>query len=104
MIVITKWIWACCLFGWVAAALADEGRDVYRQTCAVCHSVNLPGAPRLGDIAEWGNRLLAGRQTLLSSVLKGHGAMPPKGGDASLSDAQAEAALDYMLSKVIDSQ
>lgn len=31
------------------------------------------------------------------SVLRGKGAMPPKGGNASLSRAEAYLALDYML-------
>ena len=60
----------------------------------------MPDAPKLGKNADWKSRLLVGRQRLLRSVLNGHGAMPPKGGDASLSDAQAEAALDYMLSMI----
>ena len=101
---IKKWMLAFCLsgwlFGWTAAALASEGSDVYKQTCAICHSAGMPGAPRLGNRADWQPRLLAGRPALLHSVLNGHKAMPPKGGNASLSDAQAEAALDYMLSKV----
>ena len=101
---IKKWILAYCLFGWLfgwpATALASEGSDIYKQTCAICHSAGMPGAPRLGNRADWQPRLLAGRPALLHSVLNGHKAMPPKGGNASLSDAQAEAALDYMLSKV----
>ena len=91
-----------CIFAWPAAGFADEGGDIYRQTCAVCHAVGvpgIPGVPKLGAQADWGSRLAAGRPILLHSVLRGKGAMPPKGGNASLSDAQAEAALDYMLSK-----
>lgn len=104
MTTIEKWVLAFCLSGWTATALASEGRDVYKQTCAVCHSAGVPGAPKLGSIADWKIRLLVGRQALLHSVLNGHGAMPPKGGDASLSDAQAEAALDYMLSAIASSR
>ena len=44
--------------------------------------------------------MAAGRQELLHSVLKGKGAMPPKGGNASLTDTQARVALDYMLSNI----
>ena len=96
-----KWILACWLLAWSGAGFADEGRDIYKQACAVCHSVGMPGiAPKLGDRAAWSGRLATGRQALLHSVLKGKWAMPPKGGNASLSDAQAEAALDYMLSKI----
>lgn len=104
MKIIAKWVLASILSGLVVDGFASEGRNIYKQTCAVCHSVNVPGAPRLGNNADWKNRLLAGRQSLLRSVLNGHGAMPPKGGDASLSDAQAEAALDYMLSTLPDSR
>lgn len=85
------------------AGFADEGSDVYRQTCAICHATGvpgIPGVPKLGAQTDWGIRLVAGRPELLHSVLRGKGAMPPKGGNASLSDAQAAAALDYMLSKI----
>ena len=35
----------------------------------------------------------------MQSVLKGKGAMPPKGGIASLSDAQVRAAVEFMVSQ-----
>ncbi len=34
-----------------------------------------------------------------ASVLKGKGAMPPKGGNASLSEAQVRAAVEFMISQ-----
>ena len=86
-----------------ASVLADEGRDIYMQACAVCHAAGvqgIPGVPKLGSYVDWSTRLGAGRAELVQSVLKGKGAMPPKGGDASLSDVQTKAALDYMLSKI----
>ena len=96
-----KWLLMCLTLGCPAAGLADEGIDTYRQTCAICHAVGVlgvPGVPKLGARADWEGRLMvAGRSGLLQSVLRGKGAMPPKGGNASLTDAQAEAALDYML-------
>lgn len=91
------------MLAWHGAGLADEGSDIYRQVCAVCHAVGVPGvpnAPRLGSQTDWSSRLASGRPEMLHSVLNGKGAMPPKGGNASLSDAQAKAALDYMLSKI----
>ncbi len=93
----------CCIFAWPANVFADEGGDTYRQTCAICHAVGVkgvPGVPKLGARADWSSRLATGRAEMLHSVLKGKGVMPPKGGNASLSDTQAAAALDYMLSKV----
>lgn len=86
-----------------AAAMAqeDDGINVYKQTCANCHAVGIPGpAPKLGVRADWDSRLMAGRPTMLHSVLYGKGAMPPKGGNASITDTQASAALDYMLMKL----
>jgi cytochrome c5 len=35
----------------------------------------------------------------VQSVLKGKGAMPPKGGAANLSDAEVRAAVDFMVSQ-----
>jgi len=98
-------IWVGWLFGLSALVLsglaqADDGTDVYKQVCAVCHSTGMTDTPQLGSQADWNNRMLMGRAALLRSVLAGKGAMPPKGGDASLSDSQAGAALDHMLSKI----
>lgn len=76
------------------------GRRVYVEVCAACHANGVAGAPRFGNRTEWEMRLLLGRKELMRSVLKGKGAMPPKGGNASVSDLQAEAAMDYMLSGV----
>lgn len=91
-------------FGWAegAATSTDRsvGRDVFLQNCAACHVNGVAQAPRIGVPAEWESRLTAGRQNLLKSVLRGKGGMPPKGGNASISDAQAAAALDYISSRV----
>ena len=106
---VQKWALYFLLVGWGATASATEGGEIYKRSCAVCHAEGVPGtpdAPKLGPLndpkfaAEWYRRLFAGRAALLDSVLNGKGAMPPKGGDASLSDTQAEAALGYMLSEI----
>ena len=82
-----------------AAALASaaDGKAVYDQTCAACHASGVAGAPKLGDKAAWGPRASQGKATLVASVTKGKGAMPPKAGNAGLSDDQLQAAVDYML-------
>ena len=95
-----RWLLVCWTFGGSATGTADEGSDIYRQTCAICHAVGVPGVPKLGSREDWDTRLSAGRSELLRSVLRGKGAMPPKGGNASLSDVQASAALEYMLSRI----
>lgn len=75
-----------------------DGRRVYIQTCAACHANGVAGAPRFGSRGDWGERLARGRKELERSVLRGKDGMPPKGGNASLTDVHAMAALDYILS------
>ena len=75
---------------------AAKGKSVYDATCAACHSVGVAGAPKAGDKAAWAPRLKAGKDTLVASVIKGKGVMPPKGGNASLSDGDIKAAVDYL--------
>jgi cytochrome c5 len=82
------------------AAEAVDGKRVYLRACAACHSAGVSGAPRLGDNRAWVQRLEAGSSVLDASVLRGKGAMPPKGGNASLTDEDVRAALAYMLSRV----
>lgn len=79
-------------------AMARDGKVIYAQNCARCHANGVAGARRAEDKAAWAHRLAQGRETMLTTVLRGKGAMPPKGGNASLSDAEAKAAVDHMLS------
>ena len=72
---------------------------MFDSTCTACHSTGVAGSPKLGDKAAWAPRLQQGMDTLLQSALKGKGAMPPKGGNASLSDADVRAAIDFMVSQ-----
>lgn len=88
-------------------AVADDraiGRDVFLQNCALCHVSGLGMAPRIDNRLEWEHRLSAGRRSLQASVLRGKGGMPPKGGNASISDAQAVAALDYMMGRILHAE
>ncbi len=80
--------------------MAADGKTVYGQTCAACHASGLAGAPKLGDKSAWSPRIGAGKAALAANVVKGKGAMPPKAGNASLSDADIRAAVDYMLDQV----
>lgn len=82
-----------------AAAAGQGGEAVYSKACIACHSTGVAGAPKVGDKAAWEPRLAQGMATLMSTALKGKGAMPPKGGHASLSDAEIKAAIEYMLEK-----
>ena len=70
---------------------------VYTQICAVCHVAGVAGAPKAGDKAAWAPRLVAGVDGLTASVIKGKGAMPPRGGSAA-SDAEIKDAVSYLAS------
>lgn len=86
----------------VAAASATagdpaKGKSVYDSSCAACHAAGVAGAPKTGDKAAWAPRLKTGKDALYASVIKGKGAMPPKGGNASLAEADIKAAVDYLM-------
>ena len=96
-------VWMVSLVPMEGIAVAKDratGQEVFLQNCALCHVNGVAMAPRIDNRADWEPRLSIGRQNLLNSVLRGKGGMPPKGGNASISDAQAAAGLDYMLGKV----
>ena len=80
-------------------AAAPNGKAVYDANCQACHAAGVAGAPKLGDKAAWAPRLATGTAALQSSVLKGKNAMPPKGGNLSLADADINAAVDYLVSQ-----
>ncbi len=74
-----------------------EGKGIYDKTCVTCHSTGVAGAPKVGDKAAWAPRLAGGVGPLVQSALKGKGAMPPKGGNAALSEAEIKAAVEHMV-------
>lgn len=84
------------------APVADnsgKGESIYKQSCAVCHAAGVAGAPKLTDKAAWAPRIAQGTATLYASGIKGKGAMPAKGGNPALSEADVKAAVDYMVSQ-----
>ncbi|HSH43446.1 MAG TPA: c-type cytochrome, partial [Arenicellales bacterium] len=92
-----------------AAATAEEptetagaaGEEVYQSSCIACHASGVAGAPKLGDTADWAPRIEQGNDTLYMHAIQGFqgekGVMPPKGGNMGLSDAEVQAAVDYMV-------
>ncbi|MBS1133193.1 MAG: cytochrome [Burkholderiaceae bacterium] len=80
-----------------ASTAKPDGAKVYAMGCNACHAAGVAGAPKFGDKAAWAARSKAGVDALVASVVKGKGAMPPKGAMASASDADIRAAVEYML-------
>ncbi len=78
------------------AAASDAGKKVYDTACMACHAAGVAGSPKFGDKAAWAPRIATGMDALYASVIKGKGAMPPKGGSAA-SDADIKAAVQYMV-------
>jgi cytochrome c5 len=78
------------------APAADAGKKLYETACQACHVAGVAGAPKLGDKAAWAPRLALGVDGLTASVVKGKGAMPPKGGSAA-SEAEIKSAVQYMV-------
>ena len=79
------------------ADAGSAGKATYDSACMACHAAGVAGAPKLGDKAAWAPRMAQGTPALHTAALKGKGAMPPKGGNAALSDDAVKAAVDYML-------
>ena len=81
------------------AAGAVDGKKVYDTTCTACHTAGVANAPKPGDKAAWAPRIKEGMDALVQAALKGKGAMPPKGGNPALSEAEIRAAIDFMVSQ-----
>ncbi len=79
-----------------AAGGSVNGEDVYKATCFACHGAGVAGAPILGNKEHWKPRAATGLDALMGSALNGKGAMPAKGGNPALSDAEIKAAILYM--------
>ena len=85
-----------------AAKGAQLGAKVFEATCKACHAVGSDsnGAPQLRDAAAWKERLASGKEALYKNSLEGYQGyftMPARGGNASLSDEEVKAAVDYLI-------
>lgn len=79
-----------------AAKSADE---IVSTTCAACHGTGVMGAPKIGDNGAWAPRIGQGYETLVKNAVNGIRAMPAKGGNAGLSDAEVASAVALMANK-----
>ena len=79
-----------------ASSAKADGKAVFEANCKMCHGGTIPGAPVVGKNDDWAPRIKQGKETLHKHALEGFKAMPAKGGNASLSDDEVKAAVDYM--------
>lgn len=83
-------------------ASRQEGKKLYVLNCFSCHDTGENGAPMLGNMEDWQDRLKLGREALIDSVIQGKGMMIPMGGSTIESREQVGNLVDYMVSTVQD--
>ncbi|MEN8219684.1 MAG: c-type cytochrome [Pseudomonadota bacterium] len=76
-----------------------KGEQVYNNLCMVCHTPGMFGAPKIGNRSMWASRFARGMDSLINHSINGFNAMPPKGGNATLSDEEVKNAVAFMVSK-----
>jgi cytochrome c5 len=79
-----------------ASAAERTGKQVVEAKCASCHKTGLHGAPRIDDRQAWIPRLKQGLDAAVASAIKGHGAMPSRGGMSDLTDNEMRSAVIYL--------
>ncbi|MFM1908630.1 MAG: hypothetical protein RLZZ591_2307 [Pseudomonadota bacterium] len=72
-----------------------SGEDVFKAQCSTCHAAGVAGAPKVGDSGAWAARIKTGYEALLTSALKGKGAMGAQGG-GDFEDLEIARAVVYM--------
>lgn len=92
--------------GSAAPAMPKTGKELFEQTCSVCHGQGIAGAPKAGDKPAWAARIAEGKPTLYQHALNGYqggaggGVMPAKGGRPDVPDDVVKQAVDYMVGMV----
>jgi cytochrome c5 len=80
------------------------GDAVYGQVCKTCHDAGLAGAPKIGDKGAWAPRIAQTQPSVTQHAIAGFqgktGVMPPKGGNADLTDTEVGRAVVYMANQV----
>ena len=80
-----------------------DGKVIFGNLCKTCHENAATGAPVLTDKGAWAPRIAQGMDTLFTHAIHGFtgskGAMPAKGGNPSLTDAQVKATVQWMVSQ-----
>ncbi len=72
-----------------------SGEDVYKAQCAACHTSGAAGAPKFADVAAWSPRIKQGLESLVTSAIKGKGAMGAQSG-GDFNDVEIARAVVYI--------
>ena len=111
---VNKYLRRCCIAGAICVTgmpvMAQDsarpalGEKVFVSSCKSCHDTGKAqnDAPQLNDLAAWKERYGNGLNDLYKSAIEGFSGyyvMPPRGGNAALSDEEVKAAVEYMLQR-----
>jgi cytochrome c5 len=80
----------------ISTAPERTGKEIVQAQCVKCHGTGVNGAPKIGDREAWTPRVKQGLDVVVRSAIHGHGAMPPRGGMADLTDTEIRSAIIYM--------
>lgn len=83
--------------GTAVAATSRTGAEVVKNVCSKCHAEGEKGAPKIGELADWGPRMSKGILSLTDHAIRGYRGMPAHGGDAALTDLEITRAIIYMI-------
>lgn len=73
------------------------GKEIVDAVCLSCHGTGVLNAPKIGEKGDWTARASKGLSGLVKTAISGLNAMPPKGGDPTLSEDDITKAVSYML-------
>jgi len=80
-----------------AGEVVVDGEAVYQGLCKTCHEAGIAGAP-IAHSEQFTARLEEkGLDLMVSDAINGLNAMPPRGGNPTLTDDQIRAAVEFML-------
>jgi cytochrome c5 len=80
-----------------AADVVVDGSAVYAGLCKTCHETGVASAPIAGSEQMAARLQEKGLDTLVEHAINGFNAMPPRGGNPTLTDDQIKAAIEFML-------
>ena len=80
-----------------AGEVVVDGAQVYGGLCKTCHEAGVAGAPITGSEQMNERSTAKGLDGLVQSAIVGLNAMPPRGGNPTLTDEQIQAAVEFML-------